>query len=46
MAGMAERIPHAAYVCLDRCGHLMPFEQPDAFNDALLVFLRSLPASA
>ena len=46
MAGMAERIPHAAYVCLDRCGHLMPFEQPDAFNDALLAFLRSLPAPA
>ncbi len=41
MKGMAERIPMARYVCLERCGHLMPFERPDAFNDALIAFLRS-----
>ena len=45
MQGMAERIPHARVVCLDRCGHLMPFEQPAAFNDALLAFLRSSATS-
>ena len=42
MQGMAERIPNARYVCLDRCGHLMPFERPAAFNDALIGFLRGL----
>ena len=41
MQGMAARIPRADYRCLDLCGHLMPFERPDAFNDALLSFLRS-----
>ncbi len=41
MQGMAERVPLAHYLCLERCGHLMPFEQPAAFNDALLAFLRS-----
>lgn len=44
--GMAERIPLANYVCFERCGHLMPFEQPQAFNDALLGFVRSLARSA
>ena len=42
MQGMAERIPLANYVCLERCGHLMPLERPDAFNEALLAFLQSL----
>ena len=40
MQGMAERMPHARYVCLERCGHLMSFERPAAFNEALLDFLR------
>jgi pimeloyl-ACP methyl ester carboxylesterase len=42
LEGMAGRIPRAGYVCLERCGHLQPIEQPAAFNDALLDFLRSL----
>ena len=46
MKGMAERIPGARLVCLDGCGHLMPFERPDAFNDALLAFLASLDRAA
>ena len=46
MEGMAERIGRAQYVCLDRCGHLMPLEQPAAFNDALLAFLRSTIAAS
>ncbi len=46
MQGMTERIPHANYVCLERCGHLMTFEQPAAFNEALLTFVRSLPVNA
>ena len=46
MRGMAERIPLANFLCLEHCGHLMTFEQPDAFNDALLAFLRSLAPSA
>ena len=46
MQGMAERIPLGRYVCLDRCGHLMTFEQPVAFNEALLTFLRSLAVAA
>ena len=46
MQGMAERIPKSTYRCLERCGHLMPFEQPQAFDDAVLTFLRSLPAAA
>ncbi len=39
MARMAERIPGAAYVCLPGAGHLAPLERPQAFNDALKVFL-------
>lgn len=46
MQGMAERIPLANYRCLERCGHLMAFEQPDAFNEALLTFVRSLGVDA
>lgn len=42
MQGMAERMPNARYVCLERCGHLMPFERPAAFNDVLIDFLRDL----
>ena len=46
MKGMAERIPLASYRVLECCGHLMTFERPAAFNDALLTFLRSLAVSA
>jgi len=46
MQGMAERIPRAQYVCLEGCGHLMSFEQPAAFNDALLAFLQASASNA
>ncbi|HEX8664400.1 MAG TPA: alpha/beta fold hydrolase [Beijerinckiaceae bacterium] len=39
MRRMAERIPGAAYVCLDGAGHLANLERPAAFNRALLAFL-------
>ena len=42
MQGMAERIPNARYVEIERCGHLMNFEQPEAFNTALIGFLREI----
>lgn len=37
---MAQKIPGAEYVLLEGCGHLGPMDQPDAFNAALLAFLR------
>ncbi len=46
MKGMAERIPLADYVCLERCGHLMTFERPAAFNDVLLAFLRRVATTS
>jgi 3-oxoadipate enol-lactonase len=39
MARMAERIPGAAYVCLDGVGHLANLERPQDFNAALRQFL-------
>ena len=41
MQKMADRIPGAEYVLLQDCGHLGPMDQPEAFNDALLLFLRN-----
>jgi 3-oxoadipate enol-lactonase len=47
MARMAERIPGAAYVCLQGAGHLAPVERPAAFNAALESFLdERVPAEA
>ena len=40
MEKMAGKIPGAEYVLLQGCGHLGPMDQPDAFNDALLFFLK------
>jgi pimeloyl-ACP methyl ester carboxylesterase len=40
MERMAQKIPGADYVCLPGCGHLGPMDQPEAFNAALLAFLR------
>ncbi len=40
MERMAQKIPGAEYVVLEGCGHLGPMDQPDAFNAALLAFLR------
>lgn len=38
---MAEKIPNARCLCLPGVGHLLTFEQPDSFANALLPFLRS-----
>ena len=42
MRGMADRMPNARYAEIEHCGHLMNFEQPDAFNAALIGFLQSI----
>ncbi len=39
---MSDKIPNAQYLCLPKVGHLLTFEQPDSFADALLPFLRSI----
>ena len=36
---MADKIPHAQYLCLPGVGHLLTFEQPERFATALLPFL-------
>ena len=38
---MAEKIPGARYLELHGAGHLMNFEQPEAFTEALLGFLHT-----
>ncbi|MDE1950119.1 MAG: alpha/beta fold hydrolase, partial [Burkholderiales bacterium] len=40
MQRMAQRIPKADYRCLPDAGHIANVEQPEAFNAALLAFLR------
>ena len=40
MARMAQKIAGSDYVCLPGCGHLGPMDQPEAFNNALLAFLK------
>ena len=42
MQRMAAHIPQAQYQCLAGAGHIANVEQPDAFNAALLGFLRRL----
>ena len=44
MERMAAKIAGARYVCLPASGHLPNLEVPAAFNDAVLDFLRALPA--
>jgi len=39
MERMAQKIPQAEYILLDKCGHLGPMDKPEAFNDALHSFL-------
>jgi pimeloyl-ACP methyl ester carboxylesterase len=39
---MAKRIPGARYVLLEGCGHLGPMDQPEAFNQVLDDFLKTL----
>jgi pimeloyl-ACP methyl ester carboxylesterase len=40
MEKMWQKIPGADYVLLEGCGHLGPMDQPEAFNAALLAFLK------
>jgi pimeloyl-ACP methyl ester carboxylesterase len=40
MQKMAEKIPGAAYACLQQTGHLASLEQPEAFNEVVLRFLK------
>lgn len=42
MRRMAERVAGARFTCLDAAGHLANVEQPAAFADALIDFLRSV----
>lgn len=41
MRRMAERVRHGQYLCLPGVGHLANMEQPQAFNAAVLAFLRT-----
>ncbi|MCW5772281.1 MAG: alpha/beta fold hydrolase, partial [Rhodospirillaceae bacterium] len=42
MERMAQKIPHARYLCLAGAGHLANFETPAAFDRAIGDFLASL----
>jgi pimeloyl-ACP methyl ester carboxylesterase len=44
MALMAQKIPGARYACLAGAGHLLQYEQPEAFNAQLDTFLKDLQA--
>jgi 3-oxoadipate enol-lactonase len=46
MQRMAERIPGSTYRCLAAAGHIANVEQPQAFNAAVLAFLRQHFAGA
>jgi pimeloyl-ACP methyl ester carboxylesterase len=40
MQRMAARVPGAEYLCLPGAGHIANVEVPDAFNAAVVAFLR------
>lgn len=42
MKQIAEKIPRASLIEVPEAGHLTPLENPNAFNDAVLSFLRDL----
>jgi pimeloyl-ACP methyl ester carboxylesterase len=42
MERMAQKIPDARYACLDGAGHLLHYEQPEAFNAELEKFLKDV----
>ena len=46
MARMASYIPSATYVELEGAGHLVNLEQPEAFNQALDQFLKTVEVTA
>jgi pimeloyl-ACP methyl ester carboxylesterase len=37
---LGENLPHARKLVLPDCGHVLPLEQPDTFNETLIAFLR------
>jgi 3-oxoadipate enol-lactonase len=39
---LAENLPHARKLVLPDCGHVPPLEQPHAFNEVLIAFLREV----
>jgi len=39
---LAENLPRARRLVLPDCGHLPPLEHPEAFNEALIAFLRGV----
>ena len=39
---LAENLPNGRQLVLPDCGHVPPLEQPDAFNEALIAFLREV----
>ncbi len=39
---LAENLSHARKAVLPDCGHVAPLEQPQAFNEALIAFLREV----
>ncbi|MEY4693888.1 MAG: Non-heme chloroperoxidase, partial [Pseudomonadota bacterium] len=42
MERMAQKIPDARYACLAGAGHLLHYEQPEAFNAELEKFLKDV----
>jgi pimeloyl-ACP methyl ester carboxylesterase len=42
MERMAQKIPGARYACLAGAGHLLHYEQPEAFNAELEKFLKDV----
>lgn len=45
MQGLTELIPHAHFVCIPNAGHYAFAEQPEAFNKALIGFVREVEAA-
>lgn len=41
---IARRIPRAELLILDGCGHVVPIEEPDRFNEAVVSFLQRMEA--
>lgn len=39
---LAQNIPHARHVHVEKAGHLSPMEKPDAINDEIRSFIRNL----
>jgi pimeloyl-ACP methyl ester carboxylesterase len=46
MKSMSDTLPESRFVVIPGAGHLAPYEKPDAFNSALLDFLRDFPLHA